>query len=478
MRNCKIKSIKKIKHDSKRYDLTIEDTHNFFSNSINVSNCDGQNTSIFSPDGKNTYLKSKKGRPTKDPSELYALVEPTTNQGFKGMGDLIKVMNAAGFPEWIKNIEKLYKSEFSALVAKAKKQNNISKFLGLSLFGEIFNGTQMNLLVYSPEKIGRGAWINFGCVIRDGSASGIDISTTKFGQEIMHEFVDTFNGSSGWKIYYKQMIDIKFNEMFIKGLQNFIDEYRDVIKSRKRNPVITAKKDEARKKLQILLRGFKKDILKQVDKTVSFLGNTEIEGLVMRNMKTGAIIKIVDTGKFTEQNLSNWAGTEELKDTRRTFVSSIFDSILKGADVFMLKGKQIEKLGDYLAAAGKRRFKTMEEVFNVLYKDAASEVQFDDADTIAKNIRALADSYYEDIHTLEKKMRDQQKDSATKITDQRYNSTIQAINVERRKVEEFVSNVEKLALAEQNPLIRVIQYALGGKAIEEFKNRFVQVKPK
>lgn len=39
MKLMKIKSIKKINHDSKRYDLEVEDNHNFFANNILVHNC-------------------------------------------------------------------------------------------------------------------------------------------------------------------------------------------------------------------------------------------------------------------------------------------------------------------------------------------------------------------------------------------------------------------------------------------------------
>lgn len=39
MKNIKIKSIKKIEHESKRYDISVKDNNNFFANNILVHNC-------------------------------------------------------------------------------------------------------------------------------------------------------------------------------------------------------------------------------------------------------------------------------------------------------------------------------------------------------------------------------------------------------------------------------------------------------
>ena len=60
MKLCKIKSIKKIKNKSKKYDLRIADNHNYFANNILVHNCSLYTDYMHarSIDGQNHYSRN------------------------------------------------------------------------------------------------------------------------------------------------------------------------------------------------------------------------------------------------------------------------------------------------------------------------------------------------------------------------------------------------------------------------------------
>ena len=456
------------------YQMTIEQLMEFLgkefhSGDIEVSaKCDGWNASIFTLDGKLTSVKSKKGLPKTDPADYYAIAEKLT-PAFKGFGDLMIMMNNAHFPQWIQIIEKEYKQKIIAQT-KLPSQN----FHRISIFGEMFNNNVMNTLVYSKDAIGKGALIIFGCVVQDGSVRGFDISTTSAGKEIMAKFVEQFNGADGWKVYYKTMIPLKFKDIFINGLQKFINQYKDVLLSRKHAD--RPAKEKAKKKLSELLYGWRNDIVNQVQDKFEVLGSKEIEGVVMRNIKTGAIAKAVDEERFSKRNIQNWAGNEEYSQERGKLLTTLFSTVLKGADIFSLHNKQIEKLADYLQSENKTKFTSIEEIFNVLYEDAKNEVEFDNAKNIAKNINNIVANYLVALNDVKIKHEKLQQNPKTKILDNHYRDLMIALKREQDAIIEFNNTIQELAKSGKDPLIEIIRFALGPKTVDELTRSFVAKK--
>jgi hypothetical protein len=232
------------------------------------------------------YGKSKKGKPFYRPEDFYALKD--ISNVFNGFGDFLNVMINKGFKEW-------YTRTYSQYRSSIIDEFGLSTMVGFSIFGELFNSSQMNTLVYD---IKNGAYVVFGIKLNDGSGKGVDISTSQIAIDIMKDFVKRFNGVEGWKIYYKNSVKIDIGKQFAEELSQFIKNNIEAIKTRKRSPDILDKKNKAKEELVSLLMKWKKHILTQTEGVKSFLGGNEIEGVVIRNKKTGSIMKVVDVDKF------------------------------------------------------------------------------------------------------------------------------------------------------------------------------------
>ena len=424
---------------------------------------DAVNYSVTTRDGKSTIGKSKRSKPSPDPKFFYDLehIHPV----FKTMGQLIEDLNKADFPRWLFSAIKKYKSE----IDKAAE----SEVIGVSIFGELFSSNQTNTLIYSKDSIGSGAFVVFGCIAYTSTSksTGIDISATNIGIEIMKEFVEEFNGINGFKIYFKNIIDIKLNSSFITSLQKFVDKYSQDILSRKRGPEVLKKKEEAKNKLVELLKAFKRDILPRVKKTKSFLGADEIEGVVIRNKATGGITKVVDKSEFTRRNRQNWESNDKFMESKLSFIQSIVDSVLKSADIFMSRAKQTEKLSDYLVEQDIKKFNDFNEIVDVLCRDAMTEVTLDNPQKILSTLTALTNEYLESLKAIETEYTTKQK-TKDAMSENNFNSLLRSISDERKIVNDILKETRS-AVNSENPIGPVIPYILGHRVISDLSEKFV-----
>ncbi|MEM4260962.1 MAG: RNA ligase family protein [Candidatus Woesearchaeota archaeon] len=446
--------------------LTVDQVLNFLGDNFSVDDweitekVDGANFSVGLIDGQ-VYGKSKRGKPFTDPQMFYELKD--INDIFVAMGNLLNLMKQNGFKDWHDRILKKYEDDL-------KRRFKINIIKSLIIFGEIFNSNQVNTLVYSKEAIGNGAFVVFGVKIDDGSYKGIEISTDSIGLEIMRDFVDTFNETEGWKFYFKKSVKIEINKEFAKELEDFVKNNIEIIKNRKRSPEIVEKKNKAKEELASLLMKFKKDILRQTSEVKPLLGGKEIEGIVIRNIKTGGITKVVDVDKFTKINMQNWEFRKELKDERKELYKQLIDNIVKSADIFIIKSKQEEKLIDYLQNKGKNKFDSLDELINVLYEDAAEEVQLDSAAEVTNKMRNIIDNY---INRVNKIKENTIANKGKGLDDKNYELTIKNLDQEIKEMNELKNRIEALNSEMKNPYTEIIKFILGNKGIEELTNKFI-----
>ena len=124
----------------------------------------------------------------------------------------------------------------------------------------------------------------------------------------------------------------------------------------------------------------------------SSLGASEIEGAIIRNMQTGAIAKLVDLEGFGRRRAEQWAGVDALKDYRKSLYNELKDVVLNNADIFVLDDKQVQKLTDAMEVRGSR-FSNLDEMLDVLYGDASSEVQFKEAKQMVSDLTNSLNQY-------------------------------------------------------------------------------------
>jgi hypothetical protein len=303
--------------------------------------------------------------------------------------------------------------------------------------------------------------------IDDGSNRGKDISTNHIAIEIMKNFVSKFNGKSGWKLYYKQNVKIEMNKKFAMELEEFAKNNIEAIKTRKRSPEILDKKAKAKEDLTKLLIKFKKNILEQTENTKSFLGGNEIEGVIIRNIKTGSIVKVVDVDKFSNLNMKNWEFRTELKNERKELYKLLIDSVVKSADIFVLKSKQEEKIISYLESQGKHKLDSLEEIIDVMYEDASNEVQLDDSNEVTVKMRKIVEDYIKKIEEIKKTT------ISSGLDDKNYKLTIDNLNTEIIEMKNLLVRIIKLNEENKNPYTEIIKFILGSKGSQELKDKFV-----
>ena len=441
---------------------------------------DGINMSLSTLNKKDTFIKTKKDNPHSEPEYFLDIYKELGVLTFKTISEYIKALNAADFPAWIIKEFKANHSDIITAVSKIDNSINPLGLQGISIFGELLGASQTNTLVYSDETIGKGANIIFGCVIRSAENSkGFDISIFPIGLKIMKDFVEKFNGINGFKVYFKQIAKTKLNSKILASIQTFIEKNKEILTSRKRDPEILEKKSKAKNTLEQLVRGLKKDALDKMGKTISFLGNTEIEGLVVRNINNGAMTKIVDLDKFTELNKLNWEGDKKLGELRGEFIENLSNTILKSADIFQIKKKQEEKIVDYLMEkkneTGQLKFHSLDELIDVLYKDAAEEVQFESAKKIYKSLSSLVLKYIEKIKILKKEYENKQNKNQ-QMSEQNFNILMSGLDKEKTTAQDILIKTKESINLSSNPLSSIIKYVLGPKTINQLFDSFVEVK--
>lgn len=335
--------------------MTIPQTISFFEdeNWEITEKADGSNVS-FGIDENGIYVKSKKGNPVYNPQDYVDLSVAFNNDIHLGFAELLNLL--------INNSEKF--SDFYTM------HNQMIDGVGFQIFGELFSKSHMNVISYTPEKIGRGAVYIF-MVKTDTSGKGNDITNTPIGQRIISNFINTFQGTDGWNFYSKRPVDINIASSRYKDeIINIINNNKDILSSRKK--IDKPQKDILVTRISELLSALKKEAIKQISGVHSMLGGEEIEGVVVRNLKNGELAKIVDLEGFGAKRVEQWAGVDQIKKLRGELYNKIQKEVLDNADIFVLPNKQVEKLSDALEERG-YKYKNVEDMINILYQDAVSE---------------------------------------------------------------------------------------------------------
>lgn len=421
---------------------------------------DGANWSAGVMNGK-TYTKTKRGKPETNPTAHFKLRELNWAI-YDAFGRSINMLNKGGFPKWYKKIEKEYRE-------KIEESIKPRTYRGFAIFGEIFGSNQSNALAYDPGAVGNGAIVVFGIKIDDGTPKGVEMSTNKIGYEIMDKFVRTFDGVQGWKVYKKKPVGLEVNKTYVKAIKRFLNKYLPAIKSRKRDPESLMKKVKAKKELERIVFNFKKSMLRQIDTMRSFMGDTEVEGVILRNKDSGAIAKIVDIEKFTALNIKNWAGRSAMVDEKKQLYKDMLERIVNSADIFVIQSKIKQKLSDYLEFKGKDKFDSLDELLTVIYEDAADEVELKSAKEIKKDVNKLIGDYIKSVKDIIEDTRKRQEDESTKIDEFNFNLTMKELNRDIEFMRSFLDKVNG-----SKTWTSIIEFLIGPKAIEELVNEFVR----
>ncbi len=437
---------------------------NFDQNNLEITEkVDGANFSLLMLGGKPAG-KSKQGLPTTDPKELKNLV--SFAEVFDAMGRLLEAVKP-GFTAWQKNMMK----KFDKKIMKEFKLKEVPG--SFTVFGEILGSPQVNSLLYSRDAIGTGAFMVFGLKVDDGSKKGLDISTSSSANQIMKEFVKSFDGKHGWKMYFKRPVSLKVPKTFAREVQKFLKKHISELKSLKRNKEAVDKKLKAREALQILMNRFKKNLLVQLEKKKSFLGVTDIEGVIVRNFINGGIFKVVDTEKFTALNFKNWVGRKELQNERKELFKKLIKDVLKNADIFIIKAKQQEKIINYLQIAKKMKFDNLDELLSVIYEDAKNEVSLGSAKSMVKDIQTNIKDYTNLVKNIIQKTKSTQK-TKDAIDEKNFDVTIRTLEDEITEMNEFIRLMKTRLKSNQNPYLSLVQFILGPKAVADLVKKFMK----
>jgi hypothetical protein len=406
---------------------------------------DGSNVSFGLNENDDIYVKSKKGNPVTNENEFFAMAESYDNDIFRGFGNLLITLKQSGVASLLKGVQESLGSP-------------------IQIFGELFSKAHMNVIPYAEDLIGNGAVVFFG-VIKLNSPKGSDITTTEDGNAIKNQLIDELNGVNGWNFYDKKPLALDIGEDIKAQLAKTCSaENMAIIASRKRTGSEAEMKARASKEFAELQSMIKKTLLGSLGTVPSSLGAAEIEGAIIRNIETGAIAKLVDLEGFGRRRAEQWAGIDALKDYRKSLYNQLKNDVLNNADIFILDDKQIQKLTDAMEEK-KSRFNTLDEMLEVLYGDAASEVEFKEANQMVIDLTSTLNAYKKNIEdALGEIAKDDQKAQ---------DDTLKAIKAERTRIDGFITELNKRILNKQNPYLSVIQFVLGPKSIDEFKTKFM-----
>ena len=398
------------------------------------SKIDGSNISFGVLDNE-VYVKSKGGHPTTNPEDFYSFAKEAKLPIMNAFGDTLKMLQNNGFKEW--NTKWMQDD-------RIKKYENAHSIV---VFGEVLNSPQVNTLRYDPEKIGDNTLIPLVVKLNNGTKEGVDVTMTKLGEDILTDFVEAFNGADGFNVYPKHLLDVDLHLDDLKKIKTYVNDNYEALTTRKRKGELAEKKQKDKAALEKMIKDYKKKLLSEIKDIESFLGNTTIEGLVIRNQKNG-ITKIVDTDKFTELNTKNWEDRKALRQEKRELYKDIVDSVGKNADILVNRDKQIELLK-------KKQPKTKNEMLQLILDDVESEVGFSNA-----NVKLLIDKIKKFIEKLQVKLYNLNKD----VDSQNYKANKTAIENE---IEYLKNVVEKLS----NNKLLAIEFILGRKQTHHLMNQ-------
>ena len=427
--------------------MTAKDFCNLFSGGAwEVSEkYDGSNVSFGLNENDELYVKSKKGNPVTDENEFFNMATNYDNDIFQGFGNLLITLKQSGVASLLKGVQESLGSP-------------------IQIFGELFSKAHMNVIPYAQELIGNGAVVFFG-VIKLNTPKGADITTTDDGMAIKDQLIDELNGVNGWNFYDKKPLALDIGDDIKSQIAKTCSaENMAILASRKRTGSEAEMKAKSSKEFAELQSMIKKTLLGSLGTVSSSLGAAEIEGAIIRNIETGAIAKLVDLEGFGRRRAEQWAGIDALKDYRKSLYNQLKNDVLNNADIFVLDDKQIQKLTDAMEEK-KSRFNTLDEMLDVLYGDAASEVEFKEANQMVLDLTSTLSAYKDNIEdALDEIAQDDQKAQ---------DDTLKAIKAEKVRIDGFISELNKRILNKQNPYLSVIQFVLGPKSIDEFKTKFM-----
>jgi hypothetical protein len=408
---------------------------------------DGSNVSFGLTEEGQIFVKSKKGNPVTDSNEFYNQAKLYDNDIFEGFG---------------KFLETLQKSKVDRLLKQ------LGDMIGspLQIFGEMFSKAHMNVIPYAEELIGNGSVVIFGVVKLD-SPKGSDITTTREGETIKNKIINFLKENSDWNFYDKKPLQLDIDETIKSQIQKTCSaENMAIMASRKRSGNEAEMKAKAVKEFEILKSLIKKGLLGSLGTVPSSLGASEIEGAIIRNIQTGTIAKLVDLEGFGRRRAEQWAGVDALKGYRKSLYNQLKDDVLNNADIFVLDDKQVQKLTDAMEVRGSR-FSNLDEMLEVLYGDASQEVQFKEAKQMVSD---LSDSLNQYKKNIEDALSEINKEDTKALSD-----TNKAIEAEKRRIDQFISELNQRISDKQNPYLSVIRFVLGPKILEDLSKKFMQV---
>lgn len=428
--------------------MTAKDFCNLFSGGAwEVSEkYDGSNVSFGLTEEGQIFVKSKKGNPVTDPSEFYKQAELYDNDIFEGFARFLEILQNSKVNQLLEHLGGMIGSP-------------------IQIFGEMFSKAHMNVIPYAEDLIGNGATVIFG-VIKLDSPKGTDITTTKEGKVIKDKIIELLNNSTNWKFYDKKPLALDIDKTIKSQIQKTCGaENIAVMASRKRTGNEAEMKAKAVKEFEILKSLIKKTLLGSLGAVPSSLGASEIEGAIIRNMETGAIAKLVDLEGFGKRRAEQWAGVDALKDYRKNLYKQLQEDILKNADIFVLDDKQVQKLTNAMETKGSR-FTSLDEILEVLYGDAAEEVEFKEAKQMVSDLTQSLKQYQKDIEEALKEVRSEDSKGLE--------DTRKAIEAEKKRVNSFISELNSRVSSSQNPYLSVIQFVLGPKTLDELAHKFAK----
>lgn len=408
---------------------------------------DGTNVTFGMDEGE-IFVKSKKGKPTTDPQDFIDIAKHFNNDIPLGFAELLTMLlnNEEKFTRWYDSVKQQY--------------TNGRDF---QLFGEMFNKSTMNVIEYSADKIGKGAIYLFLVKYVDDSGE-VDISDSKQGKAIQTSFQSTFNGVDGWNIYTKVPVKVDLHRSkLIDKLSTILNDKSDILKSRKK--VDKPAKIAAVEELESILREIKKGALEQIKSTESSLGGADIEGVVVRNIDSGALAKIVDKD-FNEKRLEAWKGVDGLKKIRRQLFVDIQNQLLHGADIFVLPKKQIEKLSDELEVRG-TQYDTVEDLLSVLYNDAIAE-----RPQIARDIDNLVAKFPQLLTDYLKDMREFVESPEVSRNFQTFTNASNLLRTEETVVPQIIKSLNA-AKTSSDKYIEIIKFFIGTQGVQDLVDVFL-----
>ena len=407
---------------------------------------DGSNVSFGLDENNNLYVKSKRGEPVTDANEFFRLAQDLENDVFESFGNFLNSLNKSNIKE--------------VLISLQERLN-----APIQIFGELFGKAHMNVIEYSPELIGNGAVVLFGAV-KQTSKKGEDITTSKLGKDILSQVATTINDTSSWKAYTKKPVELKIKDIIKKQITRVCStENMAAMASKKRTGDKAILKAKAVKEFERLKSLVKRNLLSSIRSVPSSLGAKEIEGTIIRNMETGAIAKLVDLEDFGRRRVEQWAGVDALKEYRKNLYNQLKNNILKNADIFILTDKQMQKLTDAIETRGSK-FKTLDEMLDVFYGDAASEVEFLESKKMVAALTSTLKEYKLDIERALFEIDDRDTKAKT--------DTQNAINAEKSRIDNFIKTLENRLHNNENPYLSVISFVLGPNVIKDLKTKFLK----